>query len=723
MRCVNLLSYMIVPLLTIPLFSQEPVDLLAYDLEDLSQISISDSIVTLTPADPKSLPASVTTITQTQIMQSGARSLDELLEIYVPGFAYMYKTEGNQMGMRGIISDRNNKILLLVNGQKMNVMARDGGAITERWFPLLGDIRRITVINGPGSAVYGAGAIAGVINIETFDGSEREGMDVSIKGGVGENFGALEWRYFHTFENDMTLFAYGGIDHYEGASESNAPHKLSFDVQNVSVKDHSADIVANEPFPYKTTRDNGAFNDKARYKYHVQLSGENFTLWSRYTRSGLAIPTLQGFYRTLHPDKLQDTGAMNQQWSSVGEYTWELSSGWELSGKLSYMVSDIYIVMTENETPHKNWREENFGTKVQANYVSEDERDSMALGVAYEHTDFGDRPSIGDELVSYVGSGFEEGTAWSSSMVSFFGEYQKHVGENWVLFSGLRADKHTYSDWMYSPRFSAIYAPDASRVFKFIYNRSVRHSDDVDLYAYYLDTGERGDVETIDNFEIAFDYYPNSKWDLHLSAYYNQHDVVAYNDAEKKTANIGEVDFYGIEAIVNYHHRKWEVSLSHNYTKLYDFTLQSPDIIRQNISAEPKGYGDDLANWYDHMTKVSVNYKVSEQLQWNSSLRIFWDMPGAVDMADYNMDHFADNVAELLRLPLYTENTRAFEESIFLNVGMTYHYNDQLTLSMYGYDLLGLFDETLNKRNYFQRTSHYREASPSLSMQISYQFE
>jgi len=712
---------MLIYVLNTSLCSAE-TDLLSYELEDLTQISISDSVATLTPTDPKSLPASVITITQDDIVRSGARSLDELLEIYVPGFSYMYKIEGNQMGMRGIISDRNNKILLLVNGQKMNVMARDGGAITERWFPLLGDIRRITVVNGPGSAVYGAGAIAGVINIETFDGSENEGFDMSIKAGAGEVFSALEMRYSHTFENEMTLFAYGGIDHYRGASESSAPHKLSFDLHNELVTDGSSDIKANQPFPYKTTRDNASFDDQPRYKLHVQLTGENFKLWSRYTRTGLAIPTTQGFYRTDHPDNLQDTGTMNQQWSMVGEYMWELSPHWNIEGRLSYVISDIYIAMSEKEKIHKNWREKNLGANVIANYTTEDEKDSLALGVAYEHINFGDSAAIGDEDISHVG-GLEDGLHWSSSMVSLFSEYQKHMGENWVLFAGVRADKHTYSDWMYSPRLSAIYTPDASKVFKLIYNRSVRHSDDVDLYQYYLTTGEKSDVETIDNFEVVFDYYVSKKWDFHFSAYYNKHDVVAYNDAEKKTANIGEVDFYGLEGIVNYHYGKWDISLAHNYTKLIDFTLENPDIIRQNISASPKGYGDDLANWYDHMTKIVVNYKASKNLTWNSSLRIFWNMPGALDMANYNMDTFADNLGALLRLPLYTDSTRVFEESIFLNTSLTYRYSDQVTCSVYGYNLLGLFDQTLNKRNYFQRTSHYREMSPALSIQLTYRFE
>jgi hypothetical protein len=58
----------------------------------------------------------------------------------------MKKSQGNMMGIRGILSDRNNKMLMLVNGRNMNIKARDGGALSERHLSMLGDIRRISVV-------------------------------------------------------------------------------------------------------------------------------------------------------------------------------------------------------------------------------------------------------------------------------------------------------------------------------------------------------------------------------------------------------------------------------------------------------------------------------------------------------------------------------------------------------------------------------------------------
>jgi hypothetical protein len=72
---------------------------------------------------------------------------------------------------------------------------------------------------------------------------------------------------------------------------------------------------------------------------------------------------------------------------------------------------------------------------------------------------------------------------------------------------------------------------------------------------------------------------------------------------------------------------------------------------------------------------------------------------------------------------LYDDGTDAFETAIYLDTSVTWYYNNQVEFSLYGYNLIGLFDQTYNKRNYFQRTSHYREAAPALSLRMTYRFE
>jgi hypothetical protein len=130
-----------------------------------------------------SSPMSFTTITQRDISESGARNLTELLEIYVPGFQYMFNPYyGTLWGMRGISNDRNTKFIVLVNNHKLNMQSRDGFK-SELVLGMLGDIERIEVLRGPASLVYGSGAIAGIVNIIT-RGDEVDTTEIAYSRGT-----------------------------------------------------------------------------------------------------------------------------------------------------------------------------------------------------------------------------------------------------------------------------------------------------------------------------------------------------------------------------------------------------------------------------------------------------------------------------------------------------------------------------------------------------------
>ncbi len=180
-------------------YATEPVqtsssDLLRMSIEDLMNIEIA-STASLTKTKPRLAPAAVTTITQDDIQASGARSLDELLEIYVPNLQMvLHLWEPRHLGLRGSISDRDDKYLLLVNGRVMNERLHYG-AISERDLPLLQDIHHIEVIRGPGSALYGPGALYMVINIITDNADTFQGFEVTNRLGVVDKFAGIEAKY------------------------------------------------------------------------------------------------------------------------------------------------------------------------------------------------------------------------------------------------------------------------------------------------------------------------------------------------------------------------------------------------------------------------------------------------------------------------------------------------------------------------------------------------
>ena len=203
--------------------TKQKTDLTEMSIEDLMNVEVA-STATLTDTKPRLVPAAMTTITDEQIKASGARSLFELLDIYVPNLQVIrHHWESDHMGLRGIINDRDDKYLLLVNGRNMNEHTHFG-ALSERDMVLLSDIHHIDIVRGPGSALYGPGAISMVINIVTYNAETFQGTEVTTRLGAIEEFYSGEVKHGQKFDdNDGGVFVYAGIGKYVGASKYDAP--------------------------------------------------------------------------------------------------------------------------------------------------------------------------------------------------------------------------------------------------------------------------------------------------------------------------------------------------------------------------------------------------------------------------------------------------------------------------------------------------------------------
>ncbi|MCV2369130.1 TonB-dependent receptor plug domain-containing protein [Roseateles oligotrophus] len=125
------------------------------------------SIATGTRQPLRLAPSVASVITAADIKALGISNLERLLE-GVPG---LHVTRGGanyepQYVMRGIVSGQTPQLLLLQNGQPMTTMLV--GNKGQMWgdFPAQ-QIARVEIIRGPGSALYGAEAYSGVINIIT----------------------------------------------------------------------------------------------------------------------------------------------------------------------------------------------------------------------------------------------------------------------------------------------------------------------------------------------------------------------------------------------------------------------------------------------------------------------------------------------------------------------------------------------------------------------------
>jgi iron complex outermembrane receptor protein len=166
------------------LFCMQP--LLASAARDLEQMSLEQlmaiNIVGASKYEQKQqqVAAAVSVITRKDIRTYGWRTLNEALAS-LPGIHPTYDYQYEYLGTRGLglPGDFNSRILITINGNRINDATYDQGP-TGRDFPLDIDlIERIEFIPGPGSAVYGQNAMLGVVNIVTRKGADVQGAELS----------------------------------------------------------------------------------------------------------------------------------------------------------------------------------------------------------------------------------------------------------------------------------------------------------------------------------------------------------------------------------------------------------------------------------------------------------------------------------------------------------------------------------------------------------------
>lgn len=131
-------------------------------------------------------PAAIYVVTEKQIKQRGYRTLVDVLPD-IPGFdiIHNYGIYPELIHQRGLVGN-NQRTLFYVDGIPDNNLTESailGGSIR---FPL-NNVERIEIISGPASALYGANAFNGIINIITKDGKSNSGNHVDVTYGSWES--------------------------------------------------------------------------------------------------------------------------------------------------------------------------------------------------------------------------------------------------------------------------------------------------------------------------------------------------------------------------------------------------------------------------------------------------------------------------------------------------------------------------------------------------------
>ncbi|HOX27225.1 MAG TPA: TonB-dependent receptor [Candidatus Krumholzibacteria bacterium] len=169
----------------------------ADEYQDFAELNLEalldQTIVTAAKHEQKisETPVAATVISAEEIAASGARNIPELLD-RVAGLSVIQSSSSSfEVSARGLNELASNAMLVLIDGRSVYEEFY-GVTVWEALAVSLEDIKAIEVIKGPGSAMYGANAFAGVINILTFAPDEKPGTSArTFVSNLGESQGTL----------------------------------------------------------------------------------------------------------------------------------------------------------------------------------------------------------------------------------------------------------------------------------------------------------------------------------------------------------------------------------------------------------------------------------------------------------------------------------------------------------------------------------------------------
>jgi outer membrane receptor for ferrienterochelin and colicins len=194
-------------------------DLTNLEIEDLARVRLFTASRHL--ADSRKAPAAITLIDRDEIARYGWRTLAELLRS-VTGFYTAYDRTYDYVGVRGFLEsgDYNARILLLIDGHRLNENIYDSAAIGTD-FPLdLSLIDHVEIVRGPGSSLYGTNAELAVVNVFTRHPDNQPAFEIASTYQSFAGRAAEFTAYLH--RGGAAMLASGSI------FRSNGPQRLFF---------------------------------------------------------------------------------------------------------------------------------------------------------------------------------------------------------------------------------------------------------------------------------------------------------------------------------------------------------------------------------------------------------------------------------------------------------------------------------------------------------------
>jgi outer membrane receptor for ferrienterochelin and colicins len=461
-------------------------------------------------------PSSVSVVTADEIKKYGYRTLAEILE-GVRGLYVTYDRNYSYLGIRGFnLGDYNSRVLILVDGHRLNNNLSDGGFIGREFILDVDLIEHVEVIRGPGSILYGNNAFFGVINVVTRSGRSMRGLGLegSVEGGTFDTYqGRVTWG--HQFDTDLEMLFSGSI--YESAGPGRLFFK-EFDLPatNNGIAEDADDEHSKSAFGTVRWRSlvwEGGFitrekgNPTAQYETafnnrDLRTTDDRSYANLKYTNS---FPDVVDVVAQVYYDRYEFTIGyplppfpLNRD-ANVGEW-------WGAELQLSKLLWDKHTISVGAEY-RDDFRQEHRNFDVQTGTLYADlHRSTFNYGV-YVQADIA-------------------------------------VFTNLHLNAGVRYDQYGDVDPTANPRVALIYHPFTTSTLKAIYGTAFRAPN---FYERFIAAGNPLVPETITSYELAYEQQIGEHLRSTVAGYYDQIDDLLRLDSGFVLRNAGGAQTLGGE--------------------------------------------------------------------------------------------------------------------------------------------------------------------------------
>ncbi|MDM8546808.1 TonB-dependent receptor [Candidatus Venteria ishoeyi] len=614
-------------------------DLVLLSLEELLNVQIS------TPSKSNSnfqnAPGVVSLITRRDIDNMGARSLADVLN-NVPGFTVgrsMWLGHHLTLHTRGTFTLSADNILFLLNGQRLND-ALTGSAFTFISDYPLDNVKQIEVIRGPGSALYGANAFMGVINIITMTGKDyKKSTRISARKG-DNNATYVQAEYGKKISDDLNIALHGSFSDFDNTDLSQKPY-------SIINRQTGTSRTINNPVNAEASR---SYNLGGRIQYQefdFDMGYQASQYWNTWSSGSVPSMTSKDFRNQFNASlfhtglkynkslsnslSVKASGSYVSHWSEtkLKYWTWPIVFGEVLEsehlakGDFAYLE---YKTDTLNLEASLEW-------KPLADHVIiaglSFEKDSLDESVDKTGMHDADGDGFQDTILdSYVPAGKNVIPASSRKVYAIFGQHTWDISDRVRMTTGIRMDDYSDFGKTTNPRIALIFKPSEKLSIKALVGRAFRAPAMTDLHAIrdstvdFLPNPEL-DPETVLTYELQFQYKPTKSLLLSSSFFkFNIDDIirrVSTQNPDKPgqftVTNSGERTSEGVELELNYRPTNESFSLFANYSYvdatevLAGIRTQTEGIARQSFNF---GVNVDLFN------KLTVNVNGNVRTDWTA---------------------------------------------------------------------------------------------------------